>query len=346
MQIEFLVLILVGVFGVAFFLWRKRATIETPRASEAVLEAKPEVQIERPPALAQALKRTRSHWLDGLKTWVGRQASDLQSSEWEALEETLLMADVSIATSQSLIAAVRSRSHEGPGKELTGLLQAEIEALLEQSHRNWELPEGPRPYVISIVGVNGVGKTTTVGKLAALYSKADRKVLVGACDTFRAAAIGQLEIWAQRASCQFVSGREGADPGATAFDAVSAGVARGMDLVLLDTAGRLHTKVHLMDELKRVHKVVKKVLPEAPHEVWLVVDGTMGQNALVQAKQFHEALGLNGVVLTKLDGTAKGGTVLSIMSELKLPVRFVGIGEKAEDLIPFSPSEFAQGLLS
>ncbi|MBY0369922.1 signal recognition particle-docking protein FtsY, partial [bacterium] len=173
-----------------------------------------------------------------------------------------------------------------------------------------------------------------------------KKVLLGACDTFRAAAVEQLRVWAERSGTEFVAGREGADPGATAFDAISAGKSRGMDVVLLDTAGRLHTKTHLMDELKRVHKVMQKVIPDAPHEIWMVVDGTLGQNSLAQAKQFHEALGLTGVVVTKLDGTAKGGAVLSLVSELNIPVRFIGVGEKATDLLPFEPKAFAKALLS
>ncbi len=325
--------LLVGLVG--FVLWRRRQApaevarpVEPPKAS-----------------LPAALTKTRGHWWSGLSQLVGRRVGDFKQAEWEALEETLLTADVSVGATAQLLSAVKARGSEA-ASDFGSLLQGEIQSLLGSVENGWSLPDQPRPLVISVVGVNGVGKTTTVGKLAYLFSRSGKKVLLGACDTFRAAAIAQLEVWANRAGCEFVSGREGADPGATAFDAVSAGVARGMDVVLLDTAGRLHTKSHLMDELKRVHKVMKKVLPEAPHQVWLVVDGTLGQNSLVQAKQFHEVLGLTGVVVTKLDGTARGGSLLSIASDLKLPLRFIGVGESAEDLIPFDSQSFAKALLA
>jgi fused signal recognition particle receptor len=332
MEIAIAVCTLLALSLGCFFIRRGRPRSAPPKAPEATL--------------GNALSKTRGFWLQGLSGWVKRKGSDLGGEEWEALEETLLLADISLSTSQLLLKAVKEKSLKNKDLDLGALIRAEVETLLGSVQNGWSLSGARKPVVVSIVGVNGVGKTTTVGKLAAHFSGEGKKVLVGACDTFRAAAVGQLEIWAQRAGCQFVSGREGADPGATAFDAVSAGVARGMDLVILDTAGRLHTKTHLMDELKRVHKVVKKVIPEAPHEVWLVVDGTMGQNALVQAKQFHEALSLSGIVVTKLDGTAKGGTLLSIVSDLKLGIRYVGVGEGASDLLPFVSSEFAEGLLS
>jgi fused signal recognition particle receptor len=195
------------------------------------------------------------------------------------------------------------------------------------------------------VGVNGVGKTTTVGKLSAYFSGQGRTVLLGAVDTFRAGAIAQLKVWAERTGSQFVTGREQADPGAVAFDAVTAGKSRGVDVVLLDTAGRLHTKDNLMEELKKIHRVVKKVIPDAPHERWLVLDGTAGQNSVRQAQEFHEALGLTGIIVTKLDGTAKGGVVFSIASDLKLPIRFIGVGEAQEDLISFAPKPYVEALL-
>lgn len=336
----FLLLLVLTLGGIAWFR-RKRA----PR----LLEGEPGLPTapELPPgSLSGALARTRTQWLSGLARWVGANPAQMGTSEWEALEEALLTADVSMATSQKLLGAVREKGRQNGTHGLTELLREEVGNLLSGTESGWALPDQPRPFVISIVGVNGVGKTTTVGKLAHRFSQSGHKVLMGACDSFRAAAIEQLRVWSERAGCQFVSGREGADPGATAFDAVSAGVSRGMDLVLLDTAGRLHTKAHLMDELKRVHKVVKKVLPEAPHQVWLVVDGTLGQNSLVQAKQFHEALGVTGIIVTKLDGTAKGGSVLSIAGDLKIPVRFIGVGEKAADLMPFEPKAFAEALLS
>jgi fused signal recognition particle receptor len=343
-----LVGVLLLVVVVAAVLWqRKRKPLtEVPAVPEQSKEMPRPVETPRPTSLLpQALSKTRNHWWAGLSQLVNRRAADLAAAEWENLEETLLTADVSLATSQRLLDRVREQG-KNSGLEFGALLQSEVEGLLSTVENGWDLPAEPKPLVISIVGVNGVGKTTTVGKLAYRFSKSGKKVLLGACDTFRAAAIAQLEVWAQRAECEFVSGREGADPGATAFDALTAGKARGKDVVLLDTAGRLHTKVHLMDELKRVHKVMKKVIPDAPHQIWLVVDGTLGQNSLIQAKQFHEALGLSGVIVTKLDGTARGGSVLSIASDLKLPIRFIGVGEGVGDLVPFESASFASALLA
>lgn len=329
---------------VAFALVKRRSAgrlIEKPVRPAATPAAAPPPMA--PAGLKEALARTRGHWWSGLTTLAKRRAADLQASEWEALEEVLLTADVSLTATQSLLESVKVKAAEGG--ELAALLESEIAVALERADAK-PLALAQRPTVISIVGVNGVGKTTTVGKLAQRFSEQGHSVLLGACDTFRAAAIEQLRVWADRAGAQFVCGREGADPGATAFDAVTAGKARSQDIVLLDTAGRLHTKTHLMDELKRVHKVIQKVIPDAPHEIWLVVDGTLGQNSLVQAKQFNEALGLTGIVITKLDGTAKGGAVLSLVNELKLPVRYIGVGEKAADLLDFSPRDFAKSLLA
>jgi fused signal recognition particle receptor len=340
-----LVLLLVLVsLGLFLRRGRKAPQLEATPKPESVTSPAASPAASHP--LTEALSRTRNHWWGGLAQLVKRPSSELGVTEWDQLEETLLTADVSLATSQKLLGAVKSKGSDGGGQDLGTSLKDEIAALLSTVENGWTLPIQPRPFVISIVGVNGVGKTTTAGKLAYRFSQSGQKVLLGACDSFRAAAIEQLRVWSERAGCQFVSGREGADPGATAFDAVSAGVSRGMDLVLLDTAGRLHTKTHLMDELKRVHKVVKKVLPDAPHQIWLVVDGTLGQNSLVQAKQFHEALGLTGVIVTKLDGTAKGGSVLSLAGDLGLPVRFIGVGEKVGDLVPFEGKAFSEALLT
>ncbi len=306
-----------------------------------------EKSVEQPKSVLEAaLAKTRKHWWSELASLLKRKPSELVGEEWDALEEKLLISDVSLATSRLLLGAVKEKSAQDEAVDLAEALKQEVERLFGETEDGWTVPAAPRPLVVSVVGVNGAGKTTTVGKLAFRFSQSGHSVLLGACDSFRAAAIEQLRVWSERAGCQFVAGREGADPGATAFDAVSAGVSRGVDVVLLDTAGRLHTKTHLMDELKRIHKVVKKVLPDAPHQVWLVVDGTLGQNSIVQAKQFHEALGLTGVVVTKLDGTAKGGAVLSIASDLKLPVRFIGLGESLTDLVPFDSKAFSQALLA
>jgi fused signal recognition particle receptor len=269
----------------------------------------------------------------------------LQAGDLSKLEETLLEGDLGAATTEFLLGQIKkagsssgASAKEILSREMIGLLNLPdltIEGLLEKNH----------PLVISVVGINGAGKTTTIGKLANHFKSAGKKVLLGAGDTFRAGAIAQLKTWADRVGVDFVTGREGADPGAVAFDSVAAGKARGMDVVLLDTAGRLHTKSNLMEELKKIHKVVKKVIPEAPHETWLVLDGTLGQNSLNQAKEFQQSLGLTGLIVTKLDGTAKGGALFPVSRELSLPVRFVGVGEAVEDLIPFDPEKFVQAIL-
>jgi fused signal recognition particle receptor len=297
--------------------------------------------------LNQRLSKTRGALWGGLRKFWDRSAEKaLQSEEWEQLEEALLGGDVGVATTQRLLEKVKLRLREQPSRGLRDLIEEESLSLFGGlPHGAAALANHEKPFVISIVGVNGVGKTTTIGKLARRLTSEGRTVLLGAVDTFRAAAISQLKIWADRSGAQFVTGREGADPGAVAFDSVTAGKARGVDVVLLDTAGRLHTKTNLMEELKKVHRVVKKVIPEAPHEVWLVVDGTLGQNSIQQAREFQKTLDLTGVIITKLDGTAKGGAVLAIASELKLPIRYIGVGESAEDLIPFEPKPFVEAIL-
>ncbi len=203
----------------------------------------------------------------------------------------------------------------------------------------------PKPFVISIVGINGVGKTTTIGKLAYRFLGEGQTVLLGATDTFRAGAIQQLKTWADKVGAQFVGGNEGGDPGAVAFDSVSAARSRNIDIVLLDTAGRLHTKTNLMEELKKIHRVIKKIVPDAPHETWLIVDSMIGQNSLVQVREFQSAIGISGVILTKMDGTSKGGTLLAIANEIKISVPFIGIGEGIGDLVPFEPAVFVRELL-
>lgn len=266
------------------------------------------------------------------------------SPGFEALEEALLASDMGAPMAQRLIDKVAHGSTQDRANP-QDVLKAEMKALLSGGQKDLEaLCRLHRPLVISVVGINGAGKTTTIGKLAHQLQKSGKKVLLGAADTFRAGAISQLRTWAERAGAEFVTGREGADPGAVAFDAVSAAKARDVDVVIIDTAGRLHTKSNLMDELKKIHKVIKKVEPTAPHETWLVVDGTLGQNSLNQAREFQECLGLTGLVLTKMDGTAKGGAILPITQELALPVLFVGLGEGAEDLVPFSAESFVEAI--
>lgn len=261
----------------------------------------------------------------------------------EDLEALLIMADIGPATAAALVDEVRrkgDRIHDADS--LKKALKAEIRSLLQPP----EAPAPPpvKPRVIMVVGVNGVGKTTTIGKLAARTRQEGQQVLMVAADTFRAAAIEQLAVWARRAGVELVRHKANADPAAVAFDGVAAAVARGMDVVFIDTAGRLHTNVNLMEELKKIQRTIAKQLPGAPHEVLLVMDATTGQNGLSQARLFHEALGVTGIALTKLDGTAKGGIVVSICQSLGLPLHFVGVGEQIGDLQPFDPAAFAEAL--
>ena len=267
------------------------------------------------------------------------------------LEEILFTADIGVKTATSLLASARERMKrrelEDPSK-LKAVLREEITRIVtlgESSGPSRQIAIGPsRPWVIMVVGVNGSGKTTTVGKLAAKLRQSGLTVLLGAGDTFRAAAGEQLEIWADRAGAPMVRGKDGADPASVCFEAVKRGVEEKFDVVLLDTAGRLHTKLPLMEELKKVKRVVDKAWPGAPNDVLLVLDATNGQNAIAQARQFHESLGVTGIALTKLDGTAKGGVVIGISDELRIPVRYVGVGEKVADLRPFDPVEFVDAL--
>jgi fused signal recognition particle receptor len=262
----------------------------------------------------------------------------------EDLEEILITADIGVQTAMDLIGRVSGKTASiDDAATLKKVLKEEILSLLQQRQvGSTEITA--KPHVVMVIGVNGVGKTTTVGKLAAKFSAADKKVLIAAADTFRAAAIEQLAIWAHRAGADFVRHRDGADPAAVAFDGIEAAVARGADVVLVDTAGRLHTKVNLMEELKKIKRSVSKKLPDAPHEILLVLDATTGQNALSQAKMFNEALNITGIALTKLDGTAKGGIVVSIYNSLNIPLRYIGMGENIEDLQDFAPRQFVDAL--
>jgi fused signal recognition particle receptor len=269
----------------------------------------------------------------------------------EELEELLITADLGVQTSLDLVAKITKKAHkiDGPNA-LKNTIRDELVQLLEQAPET-AAPEAAamppdivKPRVVMVVGVNGVGKTTTIGKIAAKATRDGEKVIIAAADTFRAAAAEQLTIWAERAGAQIVRHKENADPAAVAFDAVEAATARNTDLLLIDTAGRLHTKVNLMEELKKIHRTVAKRMPGAPHEVLLVLDATTGQNALSQAKLFNEAMGVTGLALTKLDGTAKGGIVVSICSELQLPLQYVGVGEGLDDLQLFDPQAFVKAL--
>lgn len=267
------------------------------------------------------------------------------------LEEALVSADVGIDTTLKIIerieARVKSDKYVGTS-ELNTLLQSEIKNVLvdadDSSYKNFQVPVNKKPYVILVVGVNGVGKTTTIGKLAYNYKKAGHNVILGAADTFRAAAVDQLTIWSERVGVPIVKQAMGSDPSAVAFDTVQSAVAKDCDIVIIDTAGRLHNKIHLMDELSKIKRVIQKVIPNAPHEVMLVLDGSTGQNAVEQAKQFTAATDVTSLTITKLDGTAKGGVVLAIANQFKIPVKFIGIGEKMDDLLIFDKNEFVDSL--
>jgi fused signal recognition particle receptor len=258
----------------------------------------------------------------------------------EALEELLIMADVGMAATERIIAAVKQQTETGKG--LRDAVKDEIRSIFAAV----PVPafNGHVPHVVLIVGVNGTGKTTTVGKLAQLLRSSGKRPLVVAADTFRAAAVEQLEVWAVRAGVDLVRAREGADPAAVVFDAIASGKAKGRDPILVDTAGRLHTKVNLMNELEKIRRVAAREVTGAPHEVLLVLDATVGQNGLSQAREFMNVAGANAVVLTKLDGTAKGGIAVAIACELKLPIRYVGVGESIDDLVPFNVDEYVDAL--
>jgi fused signal recognition particle receptor len=269
-----------------------------------------------------------------------RRARPIDVETVEALEELLISADVGVAASDRIVAAVKKAARDG--ESLRDLVKREIRGVFDAV----DLPVPPHdpPGVVLIVGVNGTGKTTTVGKLANLLKKQGGSPLICAADTFRAAAVEQLEIWAGRAGVDMVRAREGADPAAVVFDAISSARARHRDSVLVDTAGRLHTRVNLMNELDKIKRVAAREVPGAPHEVLLVLDATVGQNGVTQAREFMAVAGVNGIVLTKLDGTAKGGVAVAIAHDLKLPIRYVGVGEGIDDIVPFSAGEYVDGL--
>ncbi|MBI5903824.1 MAG: signal recognition particle-docking protein FtsY [Deltaproteobacteria bacterium] len=261
----------------------------------------------------------------------------------ERLEESLISSDVGVRTSAEIVDRLRSVLAGWDNEKLRQHLKSYIYDILKVVEKPLEINKSP--FVIMVLGVNGVGKTTTIGKLASRYSSEGKSVVLAAGDTFRAAAIEQLEGWGRRAGCPVIKQAQGGDPGAVAFDAMKAAVARRADVVILDTAGRLHTKVNLMEELKKVRKVVSREIPGAPHENLLVLDASTGQNALNQAKLFNEAVGVTGIALTKLDGTAKGGIIVAIAGELKIPIRFIGVGEGIDDLRDFDANDFVEALI-
>jgi len=298
--------------------------------------------------IRDGLSKTRSAMSERIAAVVPR-GGRLDDEMIDAIEEILIQADVGLETATDMIDELRDRlrdeSVDGP-EGVMHLLQEQISAAVALDDQSLAI-EGAlpgQPFVILVVGVNGVGKTTTVGKLAKRYVDAGKKVLVAACDTFRAAAIPQLEVWAERAGVDIVRTQQGADPAAVAFDALAAARARGLDVLIVDTAGRLHNKVNLMEELKKIRRSLAKQQPEAPHETLLVLDATTGQNTLSQAREFNQATELTGLVLTKLDGTAKGGIAVALRREMGVPVKMIGVGEGLDDLQPFAGEEFARAL--
>ena len=303
-------------------------------------------------SLDEGLQKTKENFFSKVtKAIAGKSTVD--EEVLDNLEEALVSADVGIDTTIQIIERIEQRVAKDKyinSAELNKILQQEIEETLVDAPSanvydfHSELPA--RPYVILVVGVNGVGKTTTIGKLAYNFKKAGKSVLLGASDTFRAAAVEQLTIWSERTGVPIVKQSMGSDPAAVAFDTVQSAVTRNTDIVLIDTAGRLHNKIHLMDELSKIQRVIQKVIPDAPHEVLLVLDGSTGQNALEQAKQFTAATDVTALAITKLDGTAKGGVVLAIANQFKIPVKFIGVGEKMEDLLVFDKHEFVDSLFS
>jgi fused signal recognition particle receptor len=297
--------------------------------------------------LKEGLSRTKQQILGRFDELVQRADAPEQRTRQvdvdtiEALEEILIGADIGVAATEKIVTAVRSRSRQG--ESLRDLVKQEIRQIFETVPRT-VASNGQTPHVTLIVGVNGTGKTTTIGKLANLMKKSGRQPLVCAADTFRAAAVEQLEVWATRAGVDIVRAKEGSDPAAVVFDAIQSGKARGRDPILVDTAGRLHTRVNLMHELEKIRRVAGRAAEGAPHEVLLVLDATVGQNGVQQAKEFTQVAGVTGIVLTKLDGTAKGGVAVAIANDLKLPIEYVGVGEGIDDLIPFSPDEYVDAL--
>lgn len=299
--------------------------------------------------LDEGLQKTKEGFFTRIgKAMVGKTTVD--EEVLDQLEEALVSADVGVETTIQIIERIEKRVARDKylnSSELNVILRGEIEEMLKESGadmmRNFEVP-AKKPYVILVVGVNGAGKTTTIGKLAYNYKKAGYSVLLGAADTFRAAATDQLTIWSERAGVPIVKQGMGADPASVAFDTLQSGLSRGTDVIIIDTAGRLHNKTHLMEELSKIKRVMQKQLPEAPHEVLLVLDGSTGQNALEQARHFTATTDVSSLAITKLDGTAKGGVVLAIANQFKIPVKYIGVGEKIGDLLVFDSHEFVDSL--
>jgi fused signal recognition particle receptor len=295
--------------------------------------------------LKAGIEKTRAGFVDRLEDVISGK-KEIDADLLEELEYALITADLGVKTVQDILDSIRlriDRKQTADAAEVRSLIREHLLEILNASETPLRKVAQP-PAVVMLVGINGAGKTTTIGKLAHRFLTEDRKVLLCAADTFRAAAVEQLEVWAQRAGVEMIRQKTGADPSAVVFDALQAGKARAVDYVIVDTAGRLHTKENLMAELDKMRRTCQRVVPGSPHEVWLVLDATTGQNGLEQARKFTEAAGVTGIILTKLDGTAKGGIVVAIARDLNLPIRFIGVGEKLDDLLPFDPASFVASL--
>ncbi len=319
---------------------RNKPTDETPQPTEP---AEKKGFFKR---LTQGLAKTRTRFASGLATlFLGKKMLD--SELLELIETQLLTADVGVDATQQLIQSLTqklSRNELNDAQAALQNLQEEMKAILRPCQSAITISETSKPFVILVVGINGSGKTTTIGKLAKSLQQSHKNVMLAAGDTFRAAAIEQLQVWGERNQIPVISQQPGADTAAVIYDALESSKAKGMDVLIADTAGRLHTQTNLMEELKKVKRVLAKVDPTAPHETLLVLDASIGQNALNQAQQFHQAIGITGLALTKLDGTAKGGIIFAIAKQMKLPIRFIGVGEGIDDLRPFNADEFVQAL--
>ena len=307
---------------------------------------------EKKEKLDQGLSKTKENVFSRLSRAIAGK-SKVDEDVLDSLEEILVSSDVGVETTLKIIDRIESRVSKDKylgTSELNEILKEEISGLLQENNTgefsDFSAPMSSKPYIILVVGVNGVGKTTTIGKLAYQYNRAGKKVLLGAADTFRAAAVDQLAIWSERAGVPLVNQGMGADPASVAFDTVKSALAQDSDVVIIDTAGRLHNKVNLMNELTKIKRVMQKLIPDAPHEILLILDASTGQNAIEQARQFTAATEVNALALTKLDGTAKGGVVIGISDQFKIPVKYIGIGEKIEDLQVFNRSEFVDSLFS
>ncbi len=302
--------------------------------------------------LDKGLEKTKQGFFSKIsKAIAGKTTVD--ADVLDELEEALIMSDVGVSTTVEIIKRIEDRVAKDKylgTAELNTMLQEEMMHILTDApsleYQNFETPYNKKPYVLLVVGVNGVGKTTTIGKLAYNYKRAGKHVVLGAADTFRAAAVAQLTIWSERVGVDIVKKEQGSDPASVAFDTVNSGIAKGADVIIIDTAGRLHNKAHLMDELNKIKRVIQKAIPDAPHDVLLVLDGSTGQNALEQAKHFTQTTDVTSMAITKLDGTAKGGVVLAIAHQFKIPVKYIGVGEKMEDLQVFNKLEFVDSLFS